>query len=449
MAADNWRRVWSALAAGGPASAADLRPLTGLSQPAFSRLLARNADDVLSVGRTRNTRYALRREIAGIGRQVPIFSVTAQGQTRELGRLHPIYSNGFYVEARSAQLEERFFTDIPYFLNDMRPSGFLGRLIPQQHPELALPADVRHWTADAALLFLSRAGFNLPGNLIVGDEALSRYVASVQHPVPGVPRRRRAARYAELARDVLHGAVPGSSAGGEQPKFLVRREDGLELLVKFSPIRGDRVGDRWADLLICEHLAHVALNHHGHAAANSELVLTEDRVFLEIERFDRTSEGGRRGVLSLLSLDAEFVGNMQSWGESATSLIASGRLDASIASEVRCLESFGRLIANSDMHAGNLSFFSEGDRACALAPAYDMLPMYFAPQQSHLLENDFQAPTPRAQDAPHWDSACAAAEDFWSAVAGHAHVSVDFKELARDNLAGVTRARQVGALLPR
>ncbi len=42
---------------------------------------------------------------------------------------------------------------------------------------------------------------------------------------------------------------------------------------------------------------------------------------------------------------------------------------------------FGMLIGNTDMHHGNLSFIiSLHGRPYALAPAYDILPMGFAPK---------------------------------------------------------------------
>ena len=44
------------------------------------------------------------------------------------------------------------------------------------------------------------------------------------------------------------------------------------------------------------------------------------------------------------------------------------------------LWAFGTLIGNTDMHAGNLSFVSDHGRPYALAPAYDMTPMAFAPR---------------------------------------------------------------------
>ena len=42
---------------------------------------------------------------------------------------------------------------------------------------------------------------------------------------------------------------------------------------------------------------------------------------------------------------------------------------------------FGALIGNTDMHAGNLSFISSHGRPYQLSPAYDVLPMGFAPNR--------------------------------------------------------------------
>lgn len=47
---------------------------------------------------------------------------------------------------------------------------------------------------------------------------------------------------------------------------------------------------------------------------------------------------------------------------------------------------FGRLIANSDMHAGNLSFYLS-EPPFALTPVYDMLPMAYAPNSAGMLRD--------------------------------------------------------------
>ena len=70
----------------------------------------------------------------------------------------------------------------------------------------------------------------------------------------------------------LAGDVPGSSAGGEQPKFTATVDDGGTLrhvLVKFSPTLDTLVGRRWADLLVCEHLAAETAGQAAEPAARS------------------------------------------------------------------------------------------------------------------------------------------------------------------------------------
>src|SRR5690606_41232569 len=62
----------------------------------------------------------------------------------------------------------------------------------------------------------------------------------------------------EFAAEAMR-STPGSSAGGEQPKFLARLLDGSgaerSVLVKFSAPMDQTPGRRWADLLACEWLA--------------------------------------------------------------------------------------------------------------------------------------------------------------------------------------------------
>ena len=159
----------------GPAGARELVAALGVSQPVFSRLARRRSDDLLVTGRARNTAYALRREIAGVGRTMPIYEVEPSGNTRQLAILHAVAPEGFYVEPRApADIASDFHRDLPYFLDDMRPSGYLGRLLPLQHPELELPSDVRLWSAEQSLRYLTRYGWNLSGALIVGDTAVDR-----------------------------------------------------------------------------------------------------------------------------------------------------------------------------------------------------------------------------------------------------------------------------------
>lgn len=435
--------------ASGPKSASELTAKLDISQPTLSRIVTTHRDDVILIGRARATRYVRARTIEDLGRSIPIYEVDESGGARELCRLLPIYPEGFFVDARTDDVPGLFFPDLPYFLNDIRPSGFLGRLAPRQHPELGLPPDVRNWSADHVLRYAGQFGWDLPGSLVIGDAAFRLHLER-SRDLRIVPANRRAAAYSDAANDVLHATPAGSSAGGEQPKFLAVRSPGPKhVLVKFTPPVKDAVTRRYADLLIAEHVAHSVMNRHGHGAPVSRLLQADARIFLEIERFDRLPIGGRRGLISLLSLDAEFLGLTRSWTESAFLLAESGHLSAYCIEQIRWREWFGHLIANTDMHFANISFFARGARITALAPAYDMVPMAYAPQQGNVLDPELSPPIPDPTMAPLWDVVCKAAQAFWAAVAAHDLVSARFKKIAIENRAVVEKLRELGKRLPR
>lgn len=443
-----FRRLQQLLAARGPAAAAELTRALGISQPTFSRLAREHASELLVVGKARATRYALRREIDDVGRVVPVYEILEDGSSREVAALHAVAPQGFYVQSQCDDVESRFYDDVPYFLDDMRPAGFLGRLIPSQHPELELPADIRHWNADHAVAYWAHHGWNLPGSFVVGDEAFRRHLAQLRSPAM-VSARRRKQLYPKFAQDVLTGGPAGSSAGGEQPKFLATATPGpRHVLVKFSPKLDGPVGRRYGDLLIAEHLAHRVLVRHGRAAPASRLIEAGKRIFLEVERFDRTQAGGRRGVISLLALDAEFVGHLKSWTESVARLSDLGRVPEGCVEPARFFERFGQLIANTDLHFGNLGFFTRGERILDVAPAYDMVPMLYAPQAGNLPDRRFVPPLPEPDDAAVWAPACRAAVELWNAVAEHPLASRDFRRIARENASKVERAAAEAARLP-
>jgi HipA-like C-terminal domain len=433
-----------------PQSAREASSFLGVSQPVFSRLVAALGEQVLAVGKARRARYAARREIPGVGDRAVLYEIDETGGSRKAATLHPVGAEGFFVESEVAEIPSVYHPDLPYFLDGMRPAGFLGRRIPKQHPELDLPADVRHWSADQCLRYLTRWAWNAPGAFVIGEAAFRLYLKYAEAPPIVVDRRRRRDEYPKLARAALEGAPPGSSAGGEQPKFLAHRAPGpIEVLVKFSPPVEDPTTRRQADLLVAEHLAHRTLLDHGHRACTSELVLAGDRVFLEVERFDRLPRGGRRGVLSLFALDAEYAGRMKSWSDSAEALVRQQVLSVDSSNEIQWLEVFGGFIANSDMHPANLSFFATGARSGELAPIYDMLPMRYSPRDGHQLDSEFEPPVPFARDAPCFATARLGATDFWKRVAKSDSVSDAFRAIAVENVAKLARLAAVEKKLPK
>ena len=422
------------LLTGGPRGRRELDKSLGWSQPTFSRRVRALHHSVIAVGRGPATRYAARRRIEGVGDAVALYELDEAGGARHAATLTPVHPRGYWVEAHTDELESAFYEDLPWFLFDLRPAGFLGRFLPRRHPEM--PRDVTLWTGDHVMSWLVRHGGDEVGALVLGEAALER---ARQRDVldPPWPAAERAERFPRLAELALAEPV-GSSAAGEQPKFLVRRVverargTGVrDALVKFSPVRarGDVVAQRVADLLVAEHLTHEVLRGLGRDACASLLLEAGGRVFLEVERFDRTARG-RRGVVSFFAFDGEFVGRLHSWLDTARGLERLRLVDPGLVADVAWRGFFGRCLGNSDMHHGNLAFMTRGARVLGLAPSYDMLPMMFMPRHGHLVTPAFLPPVPLVDEVAVADSAREAAVMVWLAVSQHDLVSKAFRKVA-------------------
>src|SRR6185295_19373558 len=112
---------------------------------------------------------------------------------------------------------------LPYYLQDQRPAGFLGRAVPARYPELALPQRVIDWSDDHYLRYLTQRGSDTVSDLVLGDRALDEALQSI-HAREALREDERAARYPLLVGQVMEGGLPGSSAHGEHPKFVALLE---------------------------------------------------------------------------------------------------------------------------------------------------------------------------------------------------------------------------------
>lgn len=430
---------------GGTATSPQLQARLGISQPTASRMLAPLLADgrLVAVGSARARRYLLLREIPGVGRQVPIHAVQPDGSVRFFGTLYPLAPEGFWMdEADRDHGQSARHDSLPWFLYDMRPQGFLGRGFVGRHPALQLPAHLAHWSDDHILKALVNAGEDLPGNLVVGTAAFDRFQAlpgplHTAAPVVTDPSQG----YPDLARQALTQDAPGSSAGGEQPKFSAVR-DGHAVLVKFSPADGSAASQRWRDLLVCEGLALQTLAAAGVAAAESRIEVADGRVFLESRRFDRTAQGGRVGMVSLEVYDRQYIGAGVNWVDTAQRSDMAGpeRLHPDDVRTIALLDAFGALIANTDRHHGNLSLLLHEHR-WRLAPSYDMLPMLYAPVAGEVVTRDLlaQPPRPGVHTLAVWPQAMALAIGFWRTAAADPRISAEFRSIAQANAEGLSR----------
>jgi hypothetical protein len=436
--------VASLLRKNGASDSASLQRGLGVGQATLSRAIKVLDDRVVRIGAGRSTRYAIRREVQRIGASWPLFRVDAEGHPSLLGKLSALARDQYWLDTaigEHAQLSD----GLPFFLQDLVPQGFIGRTIPHRFPELGLPQRIVDWNDDQVLAYLSQRGEDCIGDLILGDESLARFLKPQDAGQAVVESKTRAREYSALADAAIAGEIAGSLAGGEHPKFTASVRQGRALrhvLVKFSPGGKDRVAQRWADLLVCEHLATRVLYRAGLTSAATELVKSGDRVFLEAERFDRTGARGRTGLISLAALANEHLGRRDSWTTATANLAKLGVVARADAETVRRRATFGRLIANTDMHFGNLSFRLSFDGPLALAPVYDMLPMFYAPLSGGALPSaQFEPPPPTGENLDIWNDILAIAAAYWREVAEHEWISAEFRIQAKRNADRVDAAR--------
>ena len=415
----------------GPATSKEIQAETGLNQTAVSRQLREMGDVVVKLPNTRPPKYALTRNAFGGNNKLPLAMVDAHGNTVLAAYIRPLAPSGFLVEPVTGMPQvllgadgTGLYKDLPYFLSDLGPQGFLGRQIAADLASQSadFPPDPRHWNTNHIGRYLISNGDDLPGNFKFGEQALSR--------VRRKPMVTTESDYPALADSVMSGAIPGSSAGGEQPKFTAYCGNrSAHVIVKFSPPGNSDVARRWRDILITEYHAVEALHHENFPAAETRLLEIEGRLFLESQRFDRVVEFGRMPMLSLQAIDAEFTGIGSDWSRVVNALDQKNLLSWQHVYDANFLWWFGRFINNSDMHLGNLSFSIEGE-VFRLLPVYDMCSMGFAPKSGGVLPPyDFIPPEPRGSylDADTFQLIKSMARDFWERVASDTRISDEFR----------------------
>ena len=400
--------------------AADLRDRLGVSPATLMRMVRDAGQDVVPIGRGRATRYGLRQQWPNLdSSRFPLFRITSTGAAVSAGELTTLAAR------QSVWMPDgRVSNGLPIELVDARPSGFLGRHFAATHADLRLPPRLTDWSDHHILVAMSRRGEDLTGNLIVGEESFARWQAR-----EGVAVTRK--DYPTLANATIAGHPPGSSAGGERPKFGVL-VDGRHVLVKFAARGGatDVVARRWCDLLILEGIALDVVGLRGISAARTSLFETPSHWFLESERFDRVGVRGRRGVLSLAAIHDDPA---DPWARAATSLRETGRLTDEDARRLRWLDAFGALIGNTDRHQYNILFFTE-ESIPRLAPAFDQVSMLYAPTaDGQVSPRVFTVPNMTSDTLDVWDDARIAAGQFWLRGSEDARLSDDVRSICSSN----------------
>jgi serine/threonine protein kinase HipA of HipAB toxin-antitoxin module len=156
------------------------------------------------------------------------------------------------------------------------------------------------------------------------------------------------------------------------------------------------------------------LRDAGIDAAESQLLDLNGLRCLIIDRFDRIGEMGRRAVMTLAAASDQLHGT---WTDSAEEMQRQRKLNDEGFHRIALLDAFGSLIANTDRHHYNISLFPTLS-GYDVAPAFDQLPMAYAPPASGNLRNSaVEQSYAAANTLAVWDEAHALASEFWQRAA--------------------------------
>ncbi|WP_020560897.1 type II toxin-antitoxin system HipA family toxin YjjJ [Thiofilum flexile] len=434
----------------GAMSRTEILRLFNINENNLQELLNILNSELIEFGEVKNTSYALRRKIREYN-EFYIWEIPRKGQPTEIGNLIPVYPEGYIILWKGDRLVEKqyYSRSLPWWIYDMRPQGFIGRSFANKMAEiLGVSKRINDWSDDEILLALQAFGTDVVGNFIITNnraiyqilssinlQPISPYLATNINLTIRHPEINKKYLYKHLAFQALKAEEVGSSAGGEQPKFVARLFDPncpINVIVKFTAPDNNTITRRWASLLQAECLATKVLNQASFASAMSGFLEIDGQYFLEVERFDRVGIEGRLGQVSLAAVDSEFVGQADAtWSTQSIELQKQGLISVEDAETMQKLEAFGRMIGNADMHLGNLSFFHEQTTNLRLAPVYDMLPMLFAPRASGHIPND--VPEIRLVTPPalkYWQEMFPIALQYWQQILTLPQPDETFKPIA-------------------
>ena len=286
------------------------------------------------------------------------------------------YGQSYLARADSIPLYE---PDLPLRRGIIRPrSGDVPGPIADAGPDAWGRRVIEHRRAgDAADLgeldYLYSAGSNRIGALDFqrssvtyeergGDAAhLTELVEAADRVETGVPLTPA------LDQALLHG----SSVGGARPKALIADGD-RQLIAKFSSTTDT------FPVVKAEFAAMALAARAGLSVAPVKLTSALGKDVLLVERFDRPAEGGRRLMVSALTIlnlhdAAGMAGRYATYVDLADTIRARFTNPDATLREVFARITFSILVGNTDDHARNHAAFWNG-RDLTITPAYDVCP---------------------------------------------------------------------------
>lgn len=146
-------------------STAELAAQAGVSVPTLHRLLHEMGEALITTGKARRTRHALRRPLRGDLATLPLYRIDESGQADQMAQLALVHPQGSCLDLTGSagpvpnESRDGWWAGLPYPLHDMRPQGYLGRQLAgaarvgrQRHPPCTGQVFGRRWLAGGATL---------------------------------------------------------------------------------------------------------------------------------------------------------------------------------------------------------------------------------------------------------------------------------------------------------
>lgn len=356
-------------------SSLQLSQRTGISQPTVSRAL--KDLPVIKIGAGRISRFALIEP----DKSHPLFKVSEQGELNQIATLY-VQPNQRCI-LKSEHTTEAY-SQLPYFLTDLLPRGYLGEKWLQAEGLEANEPD--QWSLMQQIEFLTEYGADLPGNLVLGKKAAIKSLTLENKTL-------RESEYPFWLQGVVNAERVVGYLGGDRPKFTAFT--GMDhVLIKFSPKLDSKDAQalRYKDLLVCEQIALQTLSQAGLVVAQAKLVQS-DRLYLQFKRFDRVNGKGRKGVLTLAALQQAYgLDFALSWPLVADQLYQLNVISDENRQVLHFVYAFAQLIGHEKMDARNVAFYFEEGKVLGLAPIYDVWPSRLWSESGETSKSDWTPP---------------------------------------------------------
>ena len=417
-------------------SAAQLSDFLNISLSTVSRQLNQliAGGVVVRFGKGKNTRFIYLREVPDVDQPVIVREINEQAKISVVRKLW-ITHQGSLMETGN---ELQHYNGLPWYFLDLKPSGFIGRSIAEYASHrINTPIKLENWSHDDLLRYLVNFHNETPSHF----EFFANYKPRLLR-YNAKPQRKILKDYDNYV-DTLDQTIDiDSSAGGEQPKFNYRLHDSdnnsiKSYLVKFSPKLGvgNPIAERVKDLLVCEHVALAVLAEYNGHAVSTTLQRSDDRLYLEIIRFDRVPVHYMEGQVGVVSLDAvinQYIGSQPlNWVEASIGLKEKGILSESDAHLLQTWFAYSCFIGNNDTYNENVCLFLKELKTNGLTPAFDISPMIYMPTMGDIPSPEIRIKKPNNIDGECWALGRKLGLNFWSQVVKNKTLSDDFVGIAK------------------